>query len=195
MATVRVQKPVEDFEEVALLPDGSFGTFKLSDFKGKYVVLFFWPLDFTFVCPTEILAFNAVADQLSSMNCQLVGCSIDSEFTHLAWTNTPINKGGIGKVKFPIIADKTHKLAKAFGVETDDGVALRGMFIISNEGVLRQMTVNDLPVGRNAEEAVRLVQAFQFTDENGEVCPANWKPGAKTMKADPVGSQDYFKTL
>jgi peroxiredoxin (alkyl hydroperoxide reductase subunit C) len=184
------------FSADAVMPSGDFKTVKLSDYKGKYVVLFFYPLDFTFVCPTEIIAFSDRAKEFEAVNTALVGCSIDSKFSHLAWVNTPRNKGGLGGIGFPLLADVTKSISKDYGVliehGDDAGIALRGLFIINPEGVLRQITVNDLPVGRSVDETLRLVKAFQFVDKHGEVCPANWTPGAATMKADPKGSMEYF---
>eukprot|EP00640_Fibrocapsa_japonica_P005130 CAMPEP_0113935292 /NCGR_PEP_ID=MMETSP1339-20121228/2461_1 /TAXON_ID=94617 /ORGANISM="Fibrocapsa japonica" /LENGTH=201 /DNA_ID=CAMNT_0000937387 /DNA_START=87 /DNA_END=692 /DNA_ORIENTATION=+ /assembly_acc=CAM_ASM_000762 len=188
-----IQKAAPDFSCTALLPDGQFGTVSLSDYAGKYVVLFFYPLDFTFVCPTEITAFSDAVDEFKAMDCEVIGCSVDSEFSHLAWTNIPRREGGLGQMKIPILADLTKKVSSDYGVLIEEaGVALRGVFIIDGKGVLRQMTVNDLPVGRNVEEVVRLVKAFKFTDEHGEVCPMGWKPGKKSMKADVSGSKEYF---
>ncbi|KAL6758909.1 2-cys peroxiredoxin [Haematococcus lacustris] len=193
-----IGKPAPGFKATAVV-DGQMKDVSLSDFKGKYVVLFFYPLDFTFVCPTEITAFSDRIDEFKAINTEVVGVSVDSQFTHLAFVNTPRNKGGLGGCKYPLVADLTKKIATDYGVliteGPDAGVALRGLFIISPEGVLRQITVNDLPVGRSVDETLRLIKAFQFTDVHGEVCPANWTPGAKTMKADPTGSQTYFNSL
>jgi len=167
---------------------------KLSDYKDKYLVLFFYPLDFTFVCPTEIIAFSDRAEEFRAIDCEVVACSVDSEYSHLAWTEKPRKQGGIGKMNIPILSDLTRRISKDYGVYLEDaGVSLRGLFIIDNKGILRQITVNDLPVGRSVDETLRLVQAFQFTDKHGEVCPAGWKPGADTMKPDPSGSKDYFQ--
>ena len=193
MSKAFVQKPAPQFKKTAVV-DGEFKTISLDDYKGKYFVLFFYPLDFTFVCPTEIVAFNDRLADFEKINCGIAAASIDSEFTHLAWTNTPRKQGGLGPTKLPLIADIDKSLARDYGVLLDDGVALRGLFIIDPNGIVRQITMNDLPVGRNVDEVLRLVQAFQFTDEHGEVCPANWSKGSKTMKADPKGSQEYFST-
>nr|BAO53976.1 peroxiredoxin [Euglena gracilis] len=190
-----VQHPAPDFDAVAVV-NGEFKNVKLSDYKGKYVVLFFYPLDFTFVCPTEIIAFNDAAPKFKEIGAELLAVSVDSQFSHLAWINTPRNKGGLGHMEIPLIADVTKQIAKDYGVLIEGaGVALRGLFIIDGEGKLRSMLINDLPVGRSVDETLRLVSAFQFTDKHGEVCPANWKPGAATMKADPKGSQEYFSTV
>jgi alkyl hydroperoxide reductase subunit AhpC len=161
--------------------------------EGKWLVLFFYPLDFTFVCPTEIIAFSDAHDKFAALNAKVAAVSVDSAFCHLAWVNTPRKEGGLGKVTFPLVADLDKKIAKAYDVLLDGGVALRGLFIIDPKGIVRQATINDLPVGRNVDEVLRLIQAFQFVEKHGEVCPANWKPGAPTMKPDPVGSQKYFQ--
>ncbi|KAF6028124.1 Jafrac1 [Bugula neritina] len=167
---------------------------KLSDYKGKYVVFFFYPLDFTFVCPTEIIAFSDRAEEFRAINCEVIACSTDSEFSHLAWINTPRKQGGLGNMNIPLLADKTCEIAKKYGVyKEDEGVAFRGLFIIDGKGNLRQMTINDLPVGRSVDETLRLVQAFQFTDKHGEVCPAGWRPGKDTIKPDPKGSKSFFQ--
>ncbi|KAI0747385.1 thioredoxin-like protein, partial [Fomes fomentarius] len=187
-----VQKPAPAFKATAVV-DGLFKDISLQDYLGQWVVLFFYPLDFTFVCPTEILAFNDALPQFQAINTVLLGASTDSHFSHLAWA-TPRKQGGLGPdLKLPLIADKTQKIARDYGVLIEEeGVALRGLFIIDPKGILRQITVNDLPVGRSVDETIRLVKAFQFTDEYGEVCPANWNEGSKTMKADPKGSSSTF---
>lgn len=168
----------------------------LSQYKGKYVVLFFYPLDFTFVCPTEIIAFGDRSDEFKAINTQVIAASCDSKFTHLAWVNTARSNGGLGDMKIPILADFNKDVANAYGVVIpsggDAGAPLRGLFIIDPKGILRQITCNDLPVGRNVDEVLRLVKAFQYVEQHGEVCPANWTPGAATMHADPVKSQEYF---
>ncbi|KAI0739514.1 peroxiredoxin [Daedaleopsis nitida] len=191
-----VQKPAPAFKATAVV-DGLFQDISLQDYLGQWVVLFFYPLDFTFVCPTEILAFNDALPQFKSINTVLLGCSTDSHYSHLAWATQPRKQGGLGPdLKLPLIADKNMSIARDYGVLIEEeGVALRGLFIIDPKGTLRQITVNDLPVGRSVDETIRLVKAFQFTDEHGEVCPANWSEGAKTMKADPKGSLEYFSTV
>lgn len=193
-----IGKPAPDFSGTAVV-DGELKKISLADYKGKYLVLFFYPLDFTFVCPTEIVAFSDRVDELRAIGAEVVGVSVDSPFSHLKFSSLPRNKGGLGGCKYPLLSDLTKSIAKDYGVLIEDGddagVALRGLFIISPTGVLRQMTINDLPVGRSVDETLRLVKAFQFTDEHGEVCPAGWTPGAKTMKADPVNSLDYFTGL
>lgn len=189
----RIQSPAPQFSETAVLPDGEFQEIKLSDYRGKWLVLFFYPLDFTFVCPTEIIAFSTRVQEFKDINCEVVAASCDSEFCHLAWTNTSKKDGGLGPMNIPLLADKTHRVARDYGVLLEDqGVPLRGLFIIDDKGILRQMTINDLPVGRSVDETLRLVQAFQFADKNGEVCPANWKPGSDTIVPDVKKSKSYF---
>ncbi|XP_074643838.1 peroxiredoxin-1-like isoform X2 [Tubulanus polymorphus] len=193
MSEARVQKPAPVFEATAVSENGEFVTVKLSDYKGKYLVLFFYPLDFTFVCPTEITAFSDRVEEFRSINCEVLACSVDSEFSHLTWINTPRKKGGLGTMKMPVLSDLTKDISRRYGVLLEEqGVALRGLFIIDDKGILRQMTVNDLPVGRSVDETLRLVQAFQFTDKHGEVCPAGWKPGADTINPSPKESQAFF---
>jgi peroxiredoxin (alkyl hydroperoxide reductase subunit C) len=193
-----IGKPAPAFKGQAVV-DGEIKEISLEDFKGKYLVFFFYPLDFTFVCPTEIVAFSDRVKEFHDIGVNVVGCSVDSHFTHLAWVNTPRAKGGLGGCNYPLLSDLTKQIARDYEVLIEDGadagVALRGLFIIGPDGTLRQKTVNDLPVGRNVDETLRLVKAFQFTDEHGEVCPANWTPGAATMKADPVKSMEYFSKL
>ncbi|XP_065834167.1 peroxiredoxin-1-like isoform X2 [Oscarella lobularis] len=193
MSKAFVQREAPAWSATAVMPDGSFKDLKLSDYRGKYLVFFFYPLDFTFVCPTEIIAYSERVEEFKKRDCEVVACSVDSEFSHLAWTNTPRKKGGLGPMKIPLLSDITKSISRDYGVLLDDsGVALRGLFIIDAKGTLRQITVNDLPVGRSVDETLRLVEAFQFTDEHGEVCPANWKPGEATIKPSPAESQDYF---
>uniref|UniRef100_A0A7N4NSY0 Peroxiredoxin-1 n=1 Tax=Sarcophilus harrisii TaxID=9305 RepID=A0A7N4NSY0_SARHA len=160
---------------------------------GKYVVLFFYPLDFTFVCPTEIIAFSDRAEEFKKLNCQVIGASVDSHFCHLAWVNTGKKEGGLGAVNIPLLSDPKRTIAQDYGIlKADEGISFRGLFIIDDKGILRQITINDLPVGRSVDETLRLVQAFQFTDKHGEVCPAGWKPGSDTIKPDVRGSKEYF---
>ena len=190
--SVLVTKQAPDFCAQAVMPDGSFKTVSLKDYRGKYVVLFFYPLDFTFVCPTEIIAFSEAAGQFEALGVQLLGCSVDSHFTHLAWCNTPRKAGGLGSIKYPLVADLDKKIAEAYDVLLPAGIALRGLFLIDKEGAVRHEVVNDLPLGRNVEEVLRMVKALQFVEKHGEVCPANWHEGAATIKPDPKGSQDFF---
>jgi len=192
--SVLVTKQAPDFTAAAVMPDGTFKEdFKLSDLRGKYVVVFFWPLDFTFVCPSEIIAHNNRIERFKELGVELVGVSIDSHFTHFAWKQTPVENGGIGNVQFPLVADVKHEITRAFGIEHPDGVALRGSFLIDKEGVVQHETINNLPLGRNVDEMLRLVEALQFTEEHGEVCPAGWQKGQKGMKADADGVADYLK--
>jgi alkyl hydroperoxide reductase subunit AhpC len=190
LPTITAQAP--DFTVSALMPNKEFKDITLSSYRGKWVVFFWYPLDFTFVCPTEIIAFGDRQPEFDKINTQVIAASCDSLFTHLAWVNTPRSSGGLGDMKIPIVADFDKKVANSYGVLMADGVPLRGLFIIDPKGVLRQITVNDLPVGRNVDEIIRLIKAFQFVELHGEVCPANWQPGDATMKADPTGSQSYF---
>jgi alkyl hydroperoxide reductase subunit AhpC len=173
------------------------GTLIVGDqkFTGKYVVLFFYPLDFTFVCPTEIIAFSDRIDDFEKLGAKVVGVSVDSQFTHLAWKNTPRKQGGLGEIRYPLLADLNKEAACDYAVLLDGGVAARGIFIIDDKGILQTYTVNNLGVGRNVDETLRLIQGYQYVAKNGEVCPANWKPGEKTMKPDPKGSMDYFKDV
>ena len=191
---VLVTQPAPDFKAQAVLPDGTFKEVSLSDYKGKYVLLFFWPLDFTFVCPTEIIAFSDAAGEFEKLGVQILGVSIDSHFTHLAWRNTPRNDGGIGAVQYPLIADMNKQISRDYDVLLDAGIALRGLFLIDQEGVVRHQVVNDLPLGRSVDEALRMVQALQYFEKNGEVCPANWKEGSATIKPDVEGSKSFFSS-
>lgn len=188
-----VTKPAPDFSATAVLPDNSFkDDFKLSDYRGKYVLLFFYPLNFTFVCPTEILAFNRGVEAFAEANCQLIGISIDSHFSHLAWKNTPVNEGGIGNVQYPLVSDLNKDISESYNVLLDSGIALRGLFLIDREGIVRHQVVNDLPLGRSVNEALRLLHALQFTEEHGEVCPANWQQGEDALKPTAEGVASYL---
>lgn len=187
----QVQQPAPYFKGKAVV-NGDIKEISLNDYKGKWLVLFFYPLDFTFVCPTEILAFNEMVDKFQSLNCEIVGCSVDSEHTHRAWQNTAPKDGGIGKLKFPLLADITKDVARDYGVLLPTGIALRGLFLINPEGKIDYITVNNLSVGRNVEEVLRVVDAFQTAAKSGEVCPANWKKGSTTMKATPEGVKNYL---
>ncbi len=190
-----VTKPAPDFTATAVMPDNSFKEdFTLSSYKGKYVCLFFYPLDFTFVCPSEILAFDKRLQEFKDKNCEVIGVSVDSHFTHLAWKNTPVEKGGIGNIQYPLVADLSKKISLSYGVLLEDvGVALRGLFLIDKEGIIRHQLVNDLPLGRSVDEALRILEAIQFHEQHGEVCPANWKPGEEAMKPTPEGVAEYLK--
>lgn len=193
---VKVQQPAPQFKGQAVV-DGEFKEIKLEDYRGKYLVLFFYPLDFTFVCPTEIIAFSDAMDKFKAINTEVVGVSTDSHFSHLAWINTPRKQGGLGGLNYPLLADFSKKISKDYDVLVEDagGIALRGLFIIDPEGTLRQMSVNDLPVGRSVDETLRLIQAFQFVEKHGEVCPANWKPESPTIKPSPEASKEYFEKV
>jgi len=192
MAPLQPTMDAPDFAGTAVV-DGQFKEISLADYHGKYVVLFFYPLDFTFVCPTEIIAFSDAAARFREIGCELIACSTDSHFSHLAWVNTPREKGGLGAMDIPLLADKSMDISRKYGVlKEDSGISFRGLFVIDKDGKLRQITVNDLPVGRDVEETLRLVQAFQFTDEHGEVCPAGWRPGKKSMKPNAEGVSEYL---
>ncbi len=189
---VQIQKQAPDFTADAVMPDGSVKEIRLADYRGKYVILFFYPLDFTFVCPTEIIAFSDRIEEFRSRGAEVLGVSVDSVYSHLAWRNQPRTEGGIGQVNYPLIADLDKGISREYGVLLDKpAVALRGLFLIDRDGVVRSMMVNDLPLGRNVDEALRLLDALRHVEEYGEVCPANWEPGTKAMKADPEGLKEY----
>ncbi len=192
--SVLVGKKAPEINAPAVMADGSINeSFSLSDYKGKYIVLFFYPLDFTFVCPTELIAFSHRIDEFESRGVQVLGCSIDSHFTHQAWRNTAVENGGIGPVKYPLIADIKHQICRDYDVELDPaGVALRGSFLIDREGVVRHQVVNDLPLGRNIDEMLRMIDALQFHEQHGEVCPAGWNKGDQGMVADSKGVASYL---
>jgi len=188
-----IGKKVPDFK-VKAVTQGVTADFSLSDNMGKYTVFFFYPLDFTFVCPTELHAFQEKLHEFKQRNAEVVGCSIDSPFTHAAWLNTPKSKGGIEGVSYPLVSDINKTIAKAFDVlKEDDGIAYRGLFLIDRTGIVRHQVVNDLPIGRSVDEALRVLDALIFHEENGEVCPANWKAGEKSMKATDEGLLAYFQ--
>uniref|UniRef100_A0A023FFW7 thioredoxin-dependent peroxiredoxin n=1 Tax=Amblyomma cajennense TaxID=34607 RepID=A0A023FFW7_AMBCJ len=190
-----VLKPAPPFKATAVVGN-EFKELSLSDFSGKYLVLFFYPLDFTFVCPTEIIAFSDRADEFKKLNTEVVAVSIDSHFTHLAWANTPRKNGGLGGVNIPMLSDLNKTISRDYGVLLEGpGVALRGLFIIDPKGIVRQITINDLPVGRSVDETLRLVKAFQFVEKHGEVCPAGWQPDSPTIKPDPKNAQEYFNKV
>ena len=193
--SVLVGKQAPEFSAAAVMADGTINAeFKLSDYKGKYVVLFFYPLDFTFVCPTELIAFSKRNQEFAERDVQVIGCSIDSQFTHVAWRNTPVDEGGIGAVTYPLVADVKHQICQAYDVEFGEaGVAFRGSFLIDKDGVVRHQVVNDLPLGRNVDEMLRMIDALQFTEKYGEVCPAGWEKGDKAMKPDAEGVASYLK--
>ncbi len=192
--SVLVGKKAPDFTAAAVLPNNEIDEkFNLHSFlKGKIGVLFFWPLDFTFVCPSEIIAFDNRLKEFKDRGAEVIGVSVDSKFSHLAWKNTAINQGGIGQVQFPMVADLTKSIARDYDVLVGEAVALRGTFLIDQEGVVRHQVINDLPLGRNIDEAIRMVDALKFFQEHGEVCPAGWSKGKQGMKADAKGVADYL---
>uniref|UniRef100_A0A182QA86 thioredoxin-dependent peroxiredoxin n=1 Tax=Anopheles farauti TaxID=69004 RepID=A0A182QA86_9DIPT len=195
LSVAQVQHPAPAFKGTAVV-NSDFWEIQLDDYKGKYLVLFFYPLDFTFVCPTEIIAFSDRIAEFRQLNAEVVGVSVDSHFSHLAWVNTPRKAGGLGKLEYPLLADITKKISADYGVLLPDaGISLRGLFIIDPAGVVRQITINDLPVGRSVDETLRLIKAFQFVEKHGEVCPANWEPekNAATIKPNPKDSREYFE--
>ncbi|MBI1909209.1 MAG: peroxiredoxin [Deltaproteobacteria bacterium] len=190
---LQVGQKAPEFTAEAVVGE-EFKKISLADYKGKWVVLFFYPLDFTFVCPTEITSFSDSYESFRKLGCEVLACSVDSKFSHLAWTKTSRTDGGLGKINYPLLADINKKIAQDFGVLLPGGVALRGLFLIDPEGTIQYAVVHNLGVGRSVEETLRVIQAFQTTAKTGEVCPANWKPGAKTMKPDPRGSKEFFAT-
>jgi len=184
-----------DFKATAVY-DQEFVDCSLSQYKGKYVVLFFYPLDFTFVCPTEITAFSDRHAEFKAINTEILGVSVDSQFTHLAWIQTDRKEGGLGDLNYPLVADLKKEISEKYGVLTEDGIALRGLFIIDKEGVVQHATINNLAFGRSVDETMRVLQAIQYVQSNpDEVCPAGWKPGSATMKPDPKGSKEYFAAV
>ncbi len=192
---VLVGKKAPEIVLKAVVKDKIIDSYTLSSLEGKYVVLFFYPLDFTFVCPTELHAFQAKLSEFEARNTQLLACSVDSQFSHLAWLNTPHSKGGIEGVEYPILADINKEASRAYDVlKEDEGIAYRGLFLIDRKGVVRHQVVNDLPLGRSVDEALRMVDALTFFEQNGEVCPANWKKGDKAMQATTAGLEEYFSS-
>ena len=190
---VLVNMEAPAFEANAVV-DGEITRLSLNDYRGRHVVLFFYPLDFTFVCPTEIVAFNQRIDEFAERNTQVLGVSVDSEFTHLAWINTPRHEGGLGGLSYPLVADLNKRIASAYDVLLkDDGVALRGLFIIDPDGIVQHQVVNNLPLGRSVDEAVRMLDAVQFVEEHGEACPADWSPGRESVKPHPEGAREFFE--
>lgn len=193
---IQVGQLAPDFEALAVF-DQEFAKVKLSDyFHKKYVVLFFYPLDFTFVCPTEITAFSDRFEKFAELNTEILGVSVDSEFSHLAWLQTERDAGGLGDLNYPLVSDLKKEISTAYNVLTDEGMALRGLFIIDKEGIIQHSTINNLAFGRSVDETLRVLQAIQYVQSNPEeVCPANWKPGDKTMIPDPIKSKDYFSAI
>ena len=192
---LRVGMQAPDFSATAVV-DQEFKDINLSQYRGKYVVLFFYPLDFTFVCPTEITAFSDRYSDFSNKNTEVLGVSVDSKFTHLAWIQTPRKEGGIGDINYPLVSDLKREICQAYNVLNEDGEADRGLFIINPKGIIMHSTINKAPVGRNIDETLRVLQAYQYVESHpDEVCPAGWTPGDKTMKEDPKGSKEYFSAL
>lgn len=191
---VRVQKPAPEFSATAVVNE-EFKTVSLADYKGKYVILFFYPLDFTFVCPTEIIAFSDRVQEFHDRGAEVLGVSVDSQFSHLAWIKMPRTEGGLGGLKYPLIADLTKKISQDYDVLLDGGIALRGLFILDKESIVRHITINDLPLGRSVDEAIRVLDALQYFEKNGEVCPADWKPGKATIKPTVKDSKEYFQKV
>jgi peroxiredoxin (alkyl hydroperoxide reductase subunit C) len=187
-----VTKQAPDFTAQAVMGDNTFEELELSSYRGKYVVLFFYPLDFTFVCPSEIIAFNDKLEMFKQRNAEVIGVSVDSHFTHLAWKNTPRDEGGIGDIDYPLVADLDKSISRDFGVLSEDAVALRGLYLIDKDGIIRHELVNDLGLGRSVEETIRVLDALQFTEERGEVCPANWHKGDEAMTPTAEGVADYL---
>ena len=192
MAQSLVSLPAPTFTATAVKGQ-EFVTLDLASYQGKWVVLFFYPLDFTFVCPTEITAFSDEVESFRRLNAEVIGVSVDSKYSHLAWINTPRSQGGLGEVRFPLVADLSKQITRDYGLLFDGQKALRGLFVIDPEGNVAYETVHNLDVGRSTAETLRVIQALQYVREHGEVCPANWEPGSDTMKGDPKGSKEYFK--
>ncbi len=190
--SVLVTQPAPDFTAQAVMPDNTFKEISLADYKGQYVVLFFYPLDFTFVCPSELIAFSHRLQEFKDRNVEVIGISVDSHFSHLAWKNTEVNSGGIGNIQYPLVADITKSIARDYDVLLNDSVALRGSFLINKEGVVEHQVVNNLPLGRNVDEMLRMIDALQFTEEHGEVCPAGWQKGNAGMKPSGEGVASYL---
>ncbi len=190
--SVLVAKPAPDFKSVAVFADNEMKELSLADYRGKYVVLFFYPLDFTFVCPSELIAFDRRLPEFEERNVAVIGVSVDSQFTHLAWKNTAVERGGIGQVRFPMVADLNKSIARDYDVLLDEQIALRGSFLIDREGTVQHQVVNNLPLGRDIDEMLRVVDALRFTEEHGEVCPAGWSKGKEGMKGSPEGVAEYL---
>lgn len=189
---VLVGKKAPDFTANTLFGNNEIREFRLSSLQGRHVVLFFYPLDFTFVCPSELIAFDHRLDEFKKRNVEVISCSIDSQFTHLAWKNTPVEKGGIGQVGYPMVADINHAICQAYDVEAPPGVAFRASFLIDKAGIVQHQVVNNLPLGRNIDEMLRMVDALQFTEEHGEVCPAGWQKGKVGISASPAGIAKFL---
>lgn len=189
---VLVTREAPDFTAKAVMSDGSFADLKLSSYRGKYVVLFFYPLDFTFVCPTEIVAFDEALSRFKQRNCEVIGVSVDSHYAHWAWRNTPRDRGGIGPIGYPLVADLDKSISQKYSVLLEGGIALRGLFLIDREGIVRHAVINDLPLGRSVDEALRVLEAWQHYEKHGEVCPANWHEGQEALKPTAEGVAKYL---
>lgn len=189
-----VTKKAPQFSAMAVLPDNSFEEISLSSYQGKYIILFFYPLDFTFVCPSEIIAFDHEIESFRQRNAEVLGVSVDSHYTHLAWKNTPRSQGGIGQIQYPLISDLNKSISRDYGLLVNDSIALRGLFLIDGKSVVRHALVNDLNLGRNVEEALRILDALQYTEKHGEVCPANWQKGQDAMRPTAEGVASYLST-
>jgi len=188
-----VTQDAPDFTAEAVMPDNTFGEISLSGLRSKYVILFFYPLDFTFVCPSEIIAFNKRLAEFKQKNCEVIGISVDSKFTHLAWKNTPLENGGIGNIQYPLVQDLNKSITRSYGILLNDSVALRGLFLIDPRGKVRHSVVNDLPLGRSVGEALRMLDALQFVETHGEnVCPADWQEGEEAMTPTAAGVAKYL---
>jgi peroxiredoxin (alkyl hydroperoxide reductase subunit C) len=192
MLTTLVTQPAPDFTAQTVMPDCSIADFTLSSLKGKYVLLFFYPLDFTFVCPTELIAFDKKLKKFQEKNCEVVSVSVDSVYSHFAWKSTSPNEGGIGNIQYPMVSDITKQISRDYGILFDESVALRGLFLIDKEGIVRHAVINDLPLGRSVDEAIRMLDALQFFEKHGEVCPANWHEGEEGMKPSAEGVAEYL---
>ncbi|MDO4550187.1 MAG: peroxiredoxin [Planctomycetia bacterium] len=190
---VLVTQPAPLFKAHAVLPGGEIAEVSLEEFRGQYVLLFFYPMDFTFVCPTEIIAFSEAAEAFAAEGVQILSCSTDTEYSHFAWRNLPREEGGLGEIRFPMVADVTKEIAASYGVLLPAGVSLRGLFLIDKEGIIRHQVVNDLPLGRSVQEAMRMVQALKFFEAHGEVCPANWQKGGEGIKPTLSECHDFFE--
>jgi peroxiredoxin (alkyl hydroperoxide reductase subunit C) len=193
LMTSLVSKPAPDFTATAVMGDNTFNdSFALSSLRGQNALVFFYPLDFTFVCPSEIIAFDRSLDDFRGRETQVVGISVDSHYTHLAWKKTSVDRGGIGPIRYPLVSDLKREIARAYGVLHDDGVALRASFLIDRDGIVRHAVINDLPLGRSVPEALRMVDALRFNERRGELCPANWHEGEEGMVPSPEGVSGYL---
>jgi peroxiredoxin (alkyl hydroperoxide reductase subunit C) len=187
-----VTQEAPDFTAQAVMPDNSFRDLSLSSYHGKYIILFFYPLDFTFVCPSEIIAFDRALAKFKEKNAEVIGVSVDSHYTHYAWRQMPRDRGGIGEIGYPLVSDLDKTISRSFGVLTDESVALRGLFLIDRKGIVRHELINDLSLGRNVDEALRTLDALQYTEKYGDVCPANWREGEEAMKPTAEGVAEYL---